>query len=318
MELANPHDRFFKKLFSRDETVRDFVAHYLPPEIADRIDASSLALEKDTFVDKELREHFSDLLWRARLKDGRMAYLYVLFEHKSYPDAMVAFQLLRYMFRVWESRVRPREKLAPIVPIVVYHGREGWNIGVDLHAVFEMPFELKRMVPDYEYVLCDLSSHSDADIKGELLSRAGLLLMKHIFQDDLPERFRDVLRLLSELAERQEAIEWLEVFLRYVTRGTDKIGRDDLRRAVEGQFSREGGGIVGTLADQWIEEGMRKGLQQGLLRAIEMGLQLKFGADGLRLLPEIRKISDADVLEAIEQGIKTVATIEELKRIYAP
>jgi hypothetical protein len=37
----------------------------------------------------------------------------------------------------------------------------------------------------------------------------------------------------------------------------------------------------------------------------------------LRLLPEIYKLEDVDVLRAIHEGLKTVATVEELRQIYA-
>ena len=52
------------------------------------------------------------------------------------------------------------------------------------------------------------------------------------------------------------------------------------------------------------------------MQGITLGLDLKFGAEGLRLLPEIRKIEDIDVLTAIQEGLKTVKTIDELRRVY--
>ena len=86
---------------------------------------------------------------------------------------------------------------------------------------------------------------------------------------------------------------------------------------------------MATLAEQWLQQGREEGLQQGLqqglrqgireglLAGIELGLELKFGAEGLRLLPEIRRIEDVEVLRAIQEGLKTVQTLEELRRIYA-
>ena len=49
-----------------------------------------------------------------------------------------------------------------------------------------------------------------------------------------------------------------------------------------------------------------------------MGLELKLGAEGLGWLAEIRKIQDTDVLKAIQAGLKTVTTLDELRRIYQP
>jgi len=52
--------------------------------------------------------------------------------------------------------------------------------------------------------------------------------------------------------------------------------------------------------------------RQGLLEGIELGLELKFGAEGLGRLAEIRKIQDTDVLKAIQAGLKAVTTLDEL------
>ena len=57
-------------------------------------------------------------------------------------------------------------------------------------------------------------------------------------------------------------------------------------------------------------------MRLGLVQGITLGLDLKFGAEGLRLLPEIRKIEDIDVLTAIQEALKTVTTIDELRRVY--
>ena len=65
-----------------------------------------------------------------------------------------------------------------------------------------------------------------------------------------------------------------------------------------------------------IEQGIQQGLRSGLLSGIELGLELKFGSEGLRLLPEISKIEDVDVLRAIQEGLKIVNSLAELRDIY--
>src|SRR5262245_58439780 len=107
-ELANPHDSFFKELLARPDTAADFLANYLPTEVDAELDVSAPELVKDSFIDAELQQHFSDLLYRVRLKQGGAAYVYLLFEHKSAPDAWVAFQLLRYKARIWEPLVQQK------------------------------------------------------------------------------------------------------------------------------------------------------------------------------------------------------------------
>ncbi len=61
-EIANPHDSFFKDLLARPEVATDFLANYLPPEVAAELDVTAPELAKDSFVDAELQPHLSDLL----------------------------------------------------------------------------------------------------------------------------------------------------------------------------------------------------------------------------------------------------------------
>ena len=79
-----------------------------------------------------------------------------------------------------------------------------------------------------------------------------------------------------------------------------------------------------TIAQRWIEQGREQGLKQGLrqglergireglLEAIELGLALRFGTDGLKLLPLVRKVQDVDRLRAIKQALLQVKGIDEV------
>jgi len=325
-ELINPHDRFFKDALSWPDATRDFLQYYLPPAVAELLDVSSAELVKDSFVDAELREHFSDLLCEVSLRAGGGAYVYVLFEHKSYPEPLIAFQLLRYMVRVWDYALRQRARLWPIVPVVVYHGTAAWRVPPNLQAALEVPEAMQAFVPDYQYWLCDLSRYDDADLKGAVALQAALLALKHIFSDDLIDRLTGIVGLLHDLAQQQTGLEYLKTLLRYLATATDRVTEAHLRQAVEAVFPEVGGGIMSTIADKWVEQGVQQGLQQGLqqgmrqglLDGIELGLELKFGAEGLGRLAEIRKIQDTDVLKAIQAGLKTVTTLDELRRIYQP
>ncbi len=60
----------------------------------------------------------------------------------------------------------------------------------------------------------------------------------------------------------------------------------------------------------------RLGIKKGLLQGIELGLELKFGAEGLKLLPEIRALWELEVLQAVLQAIKTATTPGELRQIW--
>ncbi|MGD9974587.1 MAG: Rpn family recombination-promoting nuclease/putative transposase [Desulfatirhabdiaceae bacterium] len=47
--VHNPHDRFFKEMFSSKEIARSFLIHYLPDEISQLIDTDSVNLSKNSY-----------------------------------------------------------------------------------------------------------------------------------------------------------------------------------------------------------------------------------------------------------------------------
>ena len=102
-DLKNPHDSFFKELLSLPQNARDFLRYYLPADVVAEFDLRRLELVRDAFVDDSLKEHLADLLYRVKLKHGDDAFVFVLFEHKSAPDVWVAFQILRYIVRLWDE-----------------------------------------------------------------------------------------------------------------------------------------------------------------------------------------------------------------------
>ena len=62
--------------------------------------------------------------------------------------------------------------------------------------------------------------------------------------------------------------------------------------------------------------GIQKGMREGLIEGISVGLRLKFGEEGLSLLPEISEIQDVEQLRAILAGLAEVNALSELRSIY--
>lgn len=57
-------------------------------------------------------------------------------------------------------------------------------------------------------------------------------------------------------------------------------------------------------------------LRRSLLSGIELALELKFGPAGLALLPDIRQLTDAALLETILASIKAANTPEDVRLVY--
>lgn len=50
-------------------------------------------------------------------------------------------------------------------------------------------------------------------------------------------------------------------------------------------------------------------MERGFLAGIKLGLKLKFGDEGLKLLPEINKIKDVELLQTIHDAIETAKNL---------
>lgn len=60
----------------------------------------------------------------------------------------------------------------------------------------------------------------------------------------------------------------------------------------------------------------QRGIILGLLEGIKMDLELKFGNEGLQLLPEISRIQDLELLRAVYATLKQANTLSELRLVY--
>jgi len=183
-----PHDEFFKAAFGRLEITLEYVQKMLPSELVEELDTSKLKRTNGSYISPALREFFSDLVFECPLKtaDLRLS-VSLLFEHKSNPETYPHFQVLRYMLDTWEEQLKQKKALTPIVPIIIYQGKENWIVR-DFPQYFskKLPLSLFRFIPSFDYHFTHITAMSDAQIigLGQGLLINALLLMKYIHSPD--------------------------------------------------------------------------------------------------------------------------------------
>ena len=62
----------------------------------------------------------------------------------------------------------------------------------------------------------------------------------------------------------------------------------------------------------------RVGIRKGLRRGIEVLLKLRFGNEGLKLMPEIQEIHEEEKLDAILKAVGTAVDLEAVRRLWVP
>src|SRR5687768_3415913 len=192
---GNVHDPLFKRTFSTVEHAASILRLLLPPALVARIDWSTLALCPGSFVDEALAERLTDLLFSAALAD-RPALLYLLFEHQSSSEPLMALRMLRYEVKIWDAWLteNPHAKRIPaILPVVLHHSPEGWTAAVAFEALLDVDEELLAViapyVPRFQFVLDDISAASDEDLRGRAMTALGRLVLWCFRYSRTPEEF---------------------------------------------------------------------------------------------------------------------------------
>ncbi|MEW6608990.1 MAG: Rpn family recombination-promoting nuclease/putative transposase [bacterium] len=267
MEISNPHDSFFKEIFSNKENASNFIHSILPDALKKNLDLSTLELDNNSYIDEELKENFSDIVYNCLYKAKSKVKVSLLFEHKSKTVKYPHLQLLRYILKIWETNIKQKEGLRPVIPIIFYHGKERWVVK-GLSEYFRGIDEgLKRYIPEFDYLLTDLSRYSDEEIKGQVFLdvtlRIALLVMKSIYNEGkLREHIGDFLEIGQMCYEEEKGLKFLEGVIRYIYSSTE-IGVEEVVGAVK-KISEKGGEATMTTAMKLIEQGMQQGMQQGL------------------------------------------------------
>ncbi len=319
-EISNPHDRFFREVFSRLEWSRDFIRTQLPLAIVETLALETLELRPGSFLDEELQQYFSDLLFRVKLQTGREAYVYVLLEHKSYVERFVALQLLRYQVEIWEQvraeakaeaktqKQRKAAKLPPIFPLVVYQGTRKWTVSQHFADLLESGEEWQPYVPHFQYALASVADIRETELFDAVLFRAAIRLMRHIFDADLADKLPEIWSEFRDLAWGPETQGFLIVMLTYITSATS-VSNEELVRSLETSVPEKEETLMATLAKQWMEQG----IEQGLLSSIRTGLKTRFGTDGEQFMAQIGETHDPYKLQQLVRALFEVNTLAEFQ-----
>src|SRR5699024_804059 len=99
----------------------------------------------------------------------REAYICFLLEHKSYKDRLTIFQISKYIIESWMAMVQKENKkeLPLIIPMLVYHGKEKWNLKTDLRDMIpgfnDFPKYFRERAPVFKYDLFNVAEYDESD-----------------------------------------------------------------------------------------------------------------------------------------------------------
>ncbi len=189
--MSRVHDRYFKLALSDPNLAKSLVESHLPRNVLEILDIKTVELEKDSFVEKD-GEYFADLLFSVNLKKGPKAFVYILYEHKSYKDGNILLQLLQYMLSIWKQCIKQNKKarLPRIIPVVVYHGKSAWKIPDKFSKMFEDEKELDSYLPDFCTQV--FNTRITQEIEGPDILKLFIWSLRHAFDRNLIQKLVEI------------------------------------------------------------------------------------------------------------------------------
>jgi len=266
-----PHDATFRQFLTQPEIARDFMELHLPAELRALCDLSTLKLESGSFVEDDLRQYFSDVLYSLKTTAGD-GYVHVLIEHQSSPDRHMAFRLLRYAVAAMQRHLEAGHKKLPLViPVLFYTGkRSPYPYSTRWLDEFDDPAVAEKLYGG-SFPLTDITVIPDDDIMNHRSMAALTLLQKHIHQRDvatLTDRLATLL-MADYLSSSQVA-----VLIHYLLQAGESADSEAFVRELAQRVPQHGDALM-TIAQQLeqkgIEIGRQEGIQLGEQRGIEKG-----------------------------------------------
>lgn len=241
---------------------------HLPAELRAVCDLSTLKLESGSFVEDDLRQYFSDVLYSLKTAQGDDGYVHVLIEHQSSPDKHMAFRLLRYAVAAMQRHLEAGHKKLPLViPVLFYTGkRRPYPYSTRWLDEFTDPALANRLYST-AFPLVDVTIIPDEEIAEHRSMAALTLLQKHIHQRDLAEL---VDKLVPVLLAGYLSSSQVVSLIHYIVQAGETADAEALVRELAHRVPQHGDALM-TIAQQLEQKGMEKGMEKGIQLGREEG-----------------------------------------------
>ncbi len=253
----------------------------------------------------EVGRRYVDKLVKVWTKEGVECWVLIHVEVQTTRDAEFPRRMYVYNYRVFDRYNRAVASLAVLAdddtdwrPTDFSSNLFGCEAGIRFPAVKLLDLAAHEAVleassnPFAQVVLAHLKAR---ETHGDPASRCDwkIRLVRNLLERGFtPKDVRELFRVIDWLMELPPALE--QIFWQDM----DKIQKEKHMPYVTS-----------------IERVERR---MGMREGIEGLLQLRFGEEGLKLMPEINEIHEEETLRAIIKALATAATLDEVRRLWSP
>jgi len=318
------YDSAYRRLFLHPRMVEDLLTCMVEaPDLVEDLDFARMAALDSVQVSETHLRRETDLLLRIPRKSAgaRDVYLCVLLEFQATSDWWMTHRLLLVQCLAYEklaprgvSGAKIQGTLAPIIPLVIYHGKTAWDKPTHFQALLDIDdaWPLKDWLPRFRFWM--LSERFD-DPNALRRPKGPTALLLRSYQSTSREALLGLGDALRDIAQEDQALVQGFVSLWYrvieVTRGVVfpeppiapqealRMWSDNINKIFED--TKQEGMLSGRR--QGLEEGMEQGLQQGLQQGTHEGQLAAMRSNALA----IYNARFAEVSPTLAQAVKTMS-----------
>jgi predicted transposase/invertase (TIGR01784 family) len=278
-----PHDALVKKAMEDIDTARELLEEYLPTEFKSLIDLSTLAIEKESYVEHHLKKKFSDMVYSVKTKNDKKAFVYCLLEHQATSDHYIALRLWRYSLLLLERYVKDKNKgkkgksktkvkLPLIMPLVLYNGKDKYSAPKNIWELFYNPKMAKKMMSE-DYRLIDLQAMNNGDINYDRHISFLLYIMKHIHARDILLMLDEAMKQCNKAILIDETRDYIHIklIMWYIDNKIPENKKSELKQILDKNLPNDSEDLMRTIAQAYIEEGEARGISIGEAKGRQEG-----------------------------------------------
>jgi predicted transposase YdaD len=298
------HDTFFQNMMEKLEVASSFFQAYVPKELLEAIDWSTLAIADSVRRDQEGKPTYTDITYHAFTKAPR-SHVYFHAEQERSIDKFMLERILQYNVRLMRKhKNQGHNKLPLIINVLLYNGlKADYPHFENIYDYFERP-DLAKLVMGMSFILANLNKQSEEVLLGHGAASIMEVLLKRASRINFSKWVKEHRELMRNLPAKP-----------YINFGLDYalgVGEDKAEELIEAfaTIYPELKGSIMTAAQQLrkegIQEGIKKGLQQGIQKGMQQGMQqekkeiaksmLKKGLD-INLIQDVTGLSKETIKE---------------------
>lgn len=284
---------------------------FVPDEWLHSLDYSTLERVHASYVTEDFKQREDDVVWKVKAGE-QWIYLYVLIEFQSSVDKYMALRMMVYQGLLYQDLIKTGHvlddgRLPPILPIVLYNGKQRWTAVTDVADLIPpVPGLVAQYKPKAAFLLIDENAYTDSELASLKNLVAAVFRIEH---PTSPAAIQDLLSALIEwLVDRPDLRRMLALWTRATLMSKQEYAivlpkvHDLLELKV----------MLADKLEEWALEFKAEGRTEGEVLALQKILAKRFGPIPAEITA---KISTATLIE-IETWIDRAIDAAQLQDIF--